>query len=85
MEIYEINNEVIKKEKIKELEESIESNWEKLSQEEKEILKNLLKGKIVNKKAFYNLNLMNKFYWKNNLISFKGLKRIIAAKILNNI
>ena len=85
MEIYEVNNEVIRKEKIKEFEENIKINWEKLSQEEKKILKNLLKGKIINKKAFYNLNLMNRFYWKNNLISFKGLKRIIAAKILNNI
>ncbi len=85
IEIYEINNENIKKEKIKELEESIKINWEKLSKEEKEILKNILKEKIVNKKAFYNINLMNKFYWKNNLINFKGFKRIIIAKILNNI
>lgn len=85
IEIYEINKENIKKEKIKELEESIKINWEKLSKEEKEILKNILKEKIVNKKAFYNINLMNKFYWKNNLINFKGFKRIIIAKILNNI
>ena len=85
IEIYEINNENIKKEKIKELEESIKINWEKLSKEEKEILKNILKKKIVNKKAFYNMNLTDSFYWKNNLISFKGFKRIIIAKILNNI
>ena len=76
IEIYEINNENIKKEKIKELEESIKINWEKLSKEEKEILKNILKEKIVNKKAFYNINLMNKFYWKNNIISFKGFRKI---------
>ena len=83
IEIYEINNENIKKEKIKELEESIKINWEKLSKEEKEILKNILKEKIVNKKAFYNINLMNKFYWKNNIISFKGFRRILTAKVLN--
>ena len=85
IEIYEINNENIKKEKIKELEESIKINWEKLLETEKDILKNILKEKIVNKKAFYNINLMNKFYWKNNLINFKGFKRIIIAKILSNI
>ena len=85
IEIYDINNENIKKEKIKELEESIKINWEKLSKEEKEILENILKKKIVNKKAFYNINLTDSFYWKNNLINFKGFKRIIIAKILNNI
>lgn len=65
------------------MEESIKINWEKLSKEEKEILKNILKEKIVNKKAFYNINLMNKFYWKNNIISFKGFRRILTAKVLN--
>ena len=83
IEIYEINNENVKKEKIKELEKSIKINWGKLSKEEKEILKNILKKKIVNKKAFYNINLTDSFYWKNNLISFKGFKRTIVAKILN--
>ena len=83
IEIYDITNAGIKKEKIEKLEEKIKMSWNQLSKAEKKILKDILKRKIVNKKAFYNINLLNNFYWKNHLISFKGFRRTIIGKVLN--
>ena len=77
-----ITKEEIEKNKVKELENEIGSNWKKLSELEKMILKNFLRERIVNEKFFYNINLMNNFYWKNHLISFKGFRRAIIGKIL---
>ena len=80
--INRINKEEIEKNKVRELEKEIENNWKKISELEKEILKNFLKKRIVNEKFFYNIDLMNSFYWKNHIISFKGFRRIIIGKIL---
>lgn len=78
-----ITKEDIEKNKVRELEKEIESNWKRLSEIEKMMLKKFLRERIVNEKFFYNINLMNSFYWKNHLISFKGFRRAIIGKILN--
>ena len=82
--ICNINKQGIEKNKVREIEEEIKNNWKNLSEFEKIMLKNFLKKEIVNKKAFYNINLKNYFYWLNRIISFQGLKKIIITKILNN-
>lgn len=79
-----INKQNIEKNKIRELEKEIVNNWKKLSNIEKVILRNLLRKKIVNEKIFYNINLLNNFYWKNHLISFRGFRRAIIGKIFKN-
>lgn len=78
-----ITKEDIEKNKVRELEKEIESNWKRLSEIEKMMLKKFLRERIVNEKFFYNINLINSFYWKNHLISFKGFRRAIIGKILN--
>ena len=78
-----ITKEDIEKNKVRELEKEIESNWKRLSEIEKMMLKKFLRERIVNEKFFYNINLMNSFYWKNKIISFKGFRRAIIGKILN--
>ena len=81
IEIYYINNKSIEQNIIEELENNIKTNWDKFSNLEKEIIIKFLRTKIVNKKAFYKINLRNKFYWKNKIITLKGLKRILICKI----
>ena len=77
-----LNKEDIKKNKVRELEKEIKNNWKKLSEFEEMMLKNFLRERIVNEKFFYNINLLNNFYWKNHLINFKGFRRAIIGKIL---
>ncbi len=83
IKVCNINKENIKRSEIQELEYNIKNNWKNLEDFEKDILKNFLREGIVNKKMYYNMNLLNEFYWKNKIISFKGFRRIISQKILN--
>lgn len=76
-----LNNEKVKFKEIKEIEKEIEKLWSKnFSVEENKILRedmfSILKGK-----AFLDINLFKKFYWKNGLITKKYLRRVLIFKL----
>ena len=66
---------------VKNFEKKIKEKYNKnFSNIEKIILKDDI-NKLIKAGFLYNINIFDLFYWKNNLLSFDSLRRIIKYKI----
>ena len=74
--------EVISKKEINQVENKLKEKWGKFSIQEKYVLKKDMID-LLESRAYYKLNIFNKFYWQNKFITKKGLRRIIKMKIKN--
>lgn len=78
-----ITGKKIENYEIKNFEQKIKEKYIKnFSDIEKNILKADL-NKLVKTDFLYDINIFDKFYWKNNLLSFDSLRRIIKYKLKN--
>lgn len=66
---------------IKKFEEKLKKYYDiKFSKEEYKILKEDI-SKLFKTKLFYHINILDRFYWENNLFTKKTFRRILEGKI----
>lgn len=79
--IFEKNKRIISKNEILNFENKLKKiKLNNLNEKEKEIIKNKLRD-IILKREFQNINLLNKFYWENNILYVTDLRKIISRKL----
>lgn len=74
--------DAISKKEILEIKEEIRKNWNVFSEVEKYLLRRDMID-LLESKACYNINLFDKFYWKNKMITSRAFRRILRKKIVN--
>lgn len=80
--LYRVNYDkkyIISKEQINNLQFLIKKEWIKFTELERYILKNDFID-LIESRAFENIDLLDLFYWKNGMMTKKGLRRILIAK-----
>lgn len=67
---------------VREFEKRLKKDYKKLTELEKEIIKDDFKIFIKNE-MFWEINIFDNFYWKNRLFTKKNLRRILEQKVKN--